>query len=213
MAGRKVELLPREALVKTNPLDQADWNYRGVLGAVQRRRFALVAQVLGARHYDRLLEVGYGSGVFMPELRTHCRSLHGIDPHDRGGEVTEVLAGRGIAAFLVQASMTAIPYEDGAFDAIVTVSSLEFVDDIETACRELARVLRPGGRLVAVTPGHARILDLGLRALSGERAEDTFQGRRQLVIPALTRHFRVDQRRRFPPLPGAWMYTVLGLTA
>ena len=39
-----VALLPHGALIPTNDLDQADWNYRpGPLGYVQRKRFALAA--------------------------------------------------------------------------------------------------------------------------------------------------------------------------
>ena len=64
---RDLHLLPRDALVKTNELDQADWNFRPVLGWVQRLRMRSVAAVLAAApHASRLLEVGYGSGVFLP---------------------------------------------------------------------------------------------------------------------------------------------------
>jgi SAM-dependent methyltransferase len=211
MSRPSVTLLPREALIKTNPLDQAEWNYQGALGAIQRRRFEVAVHLIGPGSAERLLEVGYGSGIFMPELSRHCTNLYGIDTHDKSGEVTEVLAAHGVTAQLRSGSVLALPYDDGFFDQVVTVSSLEFVDDIEGACRELARVACPGGALVVVTPGYGAMLDLGLKVLTGERAEDTFQGRRQRVVPALERHFRVEAARRIPPVPRLWLYTVLRL--
>ena len=48
--------------------------------------------------------------------------------------------------------------------------------------------------------------------LSGERAEDTFHGRRQRVLPALERAFDVQRRHRIPPGP-LWMYTAVRATS
>jgi SAM-dependent methyltransferase len=196
---RDLHLLPRDALVKTNELDQADWNYRPILGWVQRLRLRCVASVLGsAPRASRLLEVGYGSGVFMPQLARNADDLFGADVHSNGAAVTATLAIHGAPARLVTAAAGALPYRDGAFDAVVTVSTLEFVPDVAAAVGELVRVTRHGGRLVIVTPGQSALLDLGLRALSGERAEDTFQGRRRLVVPAVEKWARILEVRTLP---------------
>lgn len=57
-------------------------------------------------------------------------------------------ARRGLHKHLARANITqGIPFRDGHFGTIVTNSSLEHVDDIDGALREIARVLRPGGRL------------------------------------------------------------------
>jgi SAM-dependent methyltransferase len=208
MADPQVALLPSAALVKTSALDRAAWNYQGgVLSAIQRKRFALAALLLGTGHGD-LLEIGYGSGVFMPQLAQHCERLHGVDVHGHAGAVTHALAAEGVTARLEVAPAEHLPFDDDRFDAVVTVSSLEFVDDVERSVAEMARVLRPGGVAVVITPGYSPLVDLGLRVLSGERAEDTFQGRRQQVIPALVDHFRIERSRRFPAV-GTWLYIAL----
>lgn len=196
---RDLHLLPRDALVKTNDLDQADWNFRPVLGWVQRLRLRCVASVLASRPpASRLLEVGYGSGIFMPELARHADDRFGADVHANGAAVGTTLAVHGAPARLVRAAAGALPYRNGAFDTVITVSTLEFVPDVAAAVAELVRVTAPGGRLVIVTPGESALLDLGLRVLSGERAEDTFQGRRRLVVPAVERSARIIEVRTLP---------------
>ena len=77
MANRMTRnsLLPAEALMRTSEVDHADWNYRPLLGWVQGQRFAAVLSSLPAIRIQRLLEVGYGSGVFMPVLKSKCEEL------------------------------------------------------------------------------------------------------------------------------------------
>ena len=198
-----VELLPAHLLIKTNPLDQGDWSTSGVLGWIERQRFRMAARLLGTRRHDHLLEVGYGSGIFLPELARHAERLAGADVHEKPAEVAEVLAGRGITADLRTASVTDLPWPDDTFDAAVVVSALEFVDDIDGAAAELGRTIRGGGTLVVVTPGDSKVLDAGHFVLTRTRAEDTFQGRRAGVVPALERRFSLEETVGFPPLaPG-----------
>ena len=52
----------------------------------------------------------------------------------------------------VAADITALPFEDGAFDAILCSHVLEHVEDDRAAMAELARVLRPGGWLLVLVP-------------------------------------------------------------
>jgi len=213
MNSSRIKLLPRELLVQTGPVDHADWNYRGVLGWVQQRRFRLIVQLMGGDRFPRLLELGYGSGVFMPELGRHADQLSGVDIHDRAQEVTAALGRADLTATLKQGVAEAIPFNTDAFDAVVAVSVLEFVDDMEATCRELARVLSPGGSLFVVTPGKSPLVDLGLRVLTGKSAKDDFGDRRERVLPALKSAFRVTRRIEFPnpTLPGVRLYTALRL--
>lgn len=195
-----LELLPLEALVKTGEVDHADWNYRPVIGRIQGLRFRLITSLMGERHFPALLEVGYGSGVFMPELRTRCDALFGADLHDKPAQVAQSLQRYGVEANLATASVTSLPYADSMFHAIVIVSTLEYVDDIDRACEELTRVMRPDGRLFLVTPGASPLVDFGLRVLTGESASGNYTDRRARLIPALERHFRVERRKIWPRL-------------
>jgi SAM-dependent methyltransferase len=190
----RVELLPVEALIRTGGVDHADWNYKPLLGRIQRVRFECALSLLGDRRFDRLLEVGYGSGVFMPSLKKRCRELYGVDVHGKTDEVGQALWGCNVDATLFQCGADSMPFADAFFDGIVSVSALEFVEDLESGCLEMKRVLSSDGVLVVVTPRSTRLLDLGLWILTGERAQVDYGGRREKVIPTLLDHFELDER-------------------
>ncbi|HEV2740709.1 MAG TPA: class I SAM-dependent methyltransferase [Candidatus Elarobacter sp.] len=192
-----LRLLPADALIRTGPVDHADWNYRPLLGTVSRARFRLALSLLPAR-VDAILELGYGSGVFVPSLAARARHVAGFDVHDRAGAVAAVLRARGIEADLRTGDGRALPFADGAFDAVVAVSALEFVEDLDGVCAQVVRVLRPGGTFVVVTPGESPLLDRALRLATGKDARTDFGDRRSRVEPALRRAFRVRRERAFP---------------
>jgi SAM-dependent methyltransferase len=210
-----LRLLPRRQLLKTGEVDHADWNFRPLLGAIIRSRYHLAVALLAGERFGRLLEIGYGSGVFLPHLAGCCDELHGCDVHHRHDEVAATLARTGVRADLTAAGMEALPYADGFFDGLIAVSTLEFVPDLEAGCREARRVLRPDGVFVVVTPGFAPIADLGLRLLTGKSARTDFADRRQAVLPTLRRHFRVEAERTLPRFGRTLvhLYTALKLRA
>jgi ubiquinone/menaquinone biosynthesis C-methylase UbiE len=109
------------------------------------------------------------------ELELVRRGLHGVpagsvlDAGAGTGRVTEALLGLGwqvtaadaaremlatlehafpgVATATVRIGET-LPFADASFDAVVSMRVLKYVDDLDTALREFARVLRPGGRAV-----------------------------------------------------------------
>jgi ubiquinone/menaquinone biosynthesis C-methylase UbiE len=76
---------------------------------------------------------------------------------------------RGLANVTpTQSDATAMPYEDGIYDAAYLVAVLGEIPDQEAALRELSRVLKPGGRLIVGEllgdPHYVRLGPLRLRA-------------------------------------------------
>ena len=182
-----LRLLPEHALLTTSAVDHGNWNYRPILGRIQRLRFNLIRSMLQGSHAQRLLEIGYGSGIFLPELARYADQLYGIDPHPFSDEVAQVLAQNGVHASLVRGTATQMPYENAFFQIVVAVSVLEFIDDLPLACREVKRVLSPGGIFVMVTPVHSPLLDLGLQLITGTSPRDDFRDRRPRILPCLLR--------------------------
>jgi SAM-dependent methyltransferase len=116
----------------------------------------------------RALDAGCGTGFQAALLDTLGWRTHGVD-------VSAGLLARARrrlpGAALALASIEALPYADGRFDAIVCCgSTLSFVDDPARALAELGRVLRPGGRLL-LDCEHRPSLDLAwtlASALTGD---------------------------------------------
>lgn len=210
---RALQLLPPDALLKTGEVDHADWNFRPLLGTISRARYRLAVSLLSGQHFGRLLEVGYGSGVFMPELARFCDELYGIDVHHMQQAVADQLARFSVNARLSSGSVTQMPFDAHFFNCIVAISALEFVADLDAACEEVKRVLKPDGLFIVLTPGHSPIVDFGLRVLTGKSAKEDFSDRRQSLIPTLQRHFVVQRQLKSPTVGNSLihLYTALKL--
>jgi ubiquinone/menaquinone biosynthesis C-methylase UbiE len=193
-----LELLPESALIRTGPVDHADWNYRPLLRYVSRLRYKLLAALLPAKWSERILEIGYGSGILMPELAKRCNELHGIDIHTRSADVQTQLSANGVTAHLVQGTAENLPFADEMFDLVVAVSSLEFVSDFDAALKEILRVLKPSGCLVVIMPVESAIADWGLRILTGNIAKKAYGQRRGQLAQTLADYFQIDAQRATP---------------
>ena len=194
----KLKLLPKDLLIRTNLIDHADWNYRPFLGYLQRKRFQLALSLIGKNNFDQILEIGYGSGIFMPMLSKRCTKLYGIDIHPFNENVSKILLNFGIVTNLYQGSVSQMPFINESFDLVVSISTFEFIEDKKTACQEIQRVLKKGGIFVIVTPGASWFLDLGLEIFTKESAKDDYGDKRQQVMPIINKYFCVSQKKVFP---------------
>ena len=102
---------------------------------------------------ERILEVGPGTGYYTLELAGWVEPGGTLEIFDLQQEMldhTMRRAAEGSVANLVPTlgDATELPYEDGSFDAVVLVAVLGEIPDQQAALSEIARVLRPGGRLV-----------------------------------------------------------------
>lgn len=93
----------------------------------------------------------------------------------------------------------------------MAVSSLEFIDDLDAASQEMRRVLKPAGSLVVVTPGASKIVDIGLKILTGKSAKNDYGDRRQSLISTLLKYFRVEQKRTVPRFGSGLLCLYTGL--
>lgn len=195
-----LRLPARGHLRRTSEVDYVDHYYKGGMGWVLRERLRWVQHVLPRTPVDAILEIGYGSGVFMYALAPHAKTLFGIDIHAYGGMVRDRLQENDIALGATQGSGMSLPYRDASFDIVVIVSALEFMDDPGACLGESLRVTRAGGRVVCVTPRVLPWADAVYRALVGIDPEADFRGGRQRVQRALA-DLDADRRARPRPFP------------
>jgi arsenite methyltransferase len=115
------------------------------------RRRSIVRAALAAAPGERILDVGCGPGFYCAELLEEVGrsgSVVGID----SSPAMLALAARRCAGHdnveLHEGEATALPVEDGDFDAAISVQVQEYVPHISASLAELHRVLRPGGRVL-----------------------------------------------------------------
>jgi ubiquinone/menaquinone biosynthesis C-methylase UbiE len=146
-------------------------------GMLMRRRLQWAADLL-PQHMERVLEIGFGSGVFQYELAGRARLSVGLDVHPNAARVRRQLQEDGISCALLRGDGARLPFASKAFDAVVILSSLEFVAEPGPCLAECRRVLRDGGRLVCVRPRHLPWIDRMFSLLMGRDPEMDFSGGR-----------------------------------
>ena len=125
-----------------------------MLNRGNRRSVAAAVEASRAAVGDIAADIGFGGGIGISLLLARVGEggvVHGIEVADdmlnraRSRFSGDVDAGR---LRLAHGSLTALPLDDMSLDAAITVNTVYFVDDLDAAFSELARVLRPGGRAV-----------------------------------------------------------------
>ncbi|MEN3339496.1 MAG: hypothetical protein V7647_3172 [Acidobacteriota bacterium] len=120
---------------------------------------AFVRDTVQPRAGRRILDVGCGTGTAEVRLsRLHLTqvSLVAVDlSADRVAEALAAARSHNIRASFAAADGSALPFAAGTFDAAFCVAVLQHVVDVGSAVRELARVTRAGGRVVAVEPDNS----------------------------------------------------------
>ena len=124
---------------------------------------------LPIRAGERVLDVGCGTGYLLARLQARCpdSDLVGLDLTPA---MLDQAAGRlGAAATLLCGSGDALPLPDASVDTVVSANVFHFFERPHAALAEMARVLRPGGRLVITDWCDdylaCRVLDRTLRLL------------------------------------------------
>lgn len=118
------------------------------MDVANRRPTRLALSLLAARPGERVLDAGCGTGAALAALLAQTAvTASGVDPSP-----TMLAAARrrlGPRVELAEVAIEALPFADGAFDAALALNVLYFAGSDGAMIRQLHRVLRPGGRLVA----------------------------------------------------------------
>jgi ubiquinone/menaquinone biosynthesis C-methylase UbiE len=126
------------------------------LAGARREGYEMLRLAPGAA----VLDVGCGAGEVCVELSARVGPkgrIAGIDPSE-----TMIAAARRTAKgtqFPIElqvASIYALPFSDATFDAVRAERVFQHLDDPEAGLREMIRVTRPGGRVMAIDPDHGQ---------------------------------------------------------
>lgn len=127
-----------------------EWDHMRALHGADGVVDAALLRALEDRPVGRLLDVGTGTGRVIELVNGRATSAIGVD---RSPEMLRLARARldaaGLGSVLVrQADMSALPFDNGAFDTVVMNQVLHFASDPGGVLQEAARVLGPGGQLL-----------------------------------------------------------------
>jgi len=115
--------------------------------AGQGRRLQMILTAAGERAHGRVLDDGCGLGLYLERLAARSRLACGVEyDADRAAQ-----AGKRMPC-VARAASEQLPFADHSFDLVLSHEVLEHVTDDRRALAEIARVLRPGGRVVVFVP-------------------------------------------------------------
>ena len=184
--------------------DVAPWydamNRRMSLGLDLYWRRRAVGLVPRANH--RVLDLATGTGdLAIAAARQGLERVVGVDP-----SAGMLALGRGKVAragldgqvLLLRGDALALPFPEGAFDAVVNAFVLRNLSDLAGAFAEMARVARPGGRLICLEIAYPRFPPWGaLFRLYFERIVPLLGRWLTRVAPAY--RYLPESLARFPP--------------
>jgi ubiquinone/menaquinone biosynthesis C-methylase UbiE len=169
-----------------------EW-FRTPIGRLVRQvEGELVREFLRPLQGETILDAGCGTGIFTTDFLDAGTRVVGLDisrPMLHRAQQKTV----GMPFEVVEADMIHLPFADITFDKAVSITALEFVADAGAAVRELFRVTRPGGVIVAATLN-------SLSPWAARRSVKTTQGQRHVLEKAYYRSGR--DLLDLMPIPG-----------
>lgn len=116
--------------------------------------------VLGGREFSRVrsrvatglsgevLEIGFGSGLNVPHYPSEVRRVRAVDPATVGRKLaSKRVAASPVAVEYVGLDGQNLPVESGSVDHVLITWTMCTIPDVESALREIHRVLHPGGEM------------------------------------------------------------------
>jgi SAM-dependent methyltransferase len=152
-----------EEYLKLAAVEDRMWYFHALHGRIEDQLRA----VLGGA--GEILDAGCGTGGLIHRLAPKYPGWRwtGIDLDPLAARLARGRVGERTR--LVEGSVTALPFPDGSFDAVVSADVLYHLDDDGAAAAEAFRVLRPGGVFIVNAPAYAWLWSYHDVAVGGRR--------------------------------------------
>ena len=108
---------------------------------------------------NRCLEIGFGNGNLLYNLKDNFSELYGIEfSSERFKQAQKAFDNAGKMVHLSTGNIeTCLDYPDGYFDVIIWADVIEHIVNIWAAMKEINRLLKTGGTLITTTPNVGEI--------------------------------------------------------
>lgn len=167
--------------------------YYSFLKFIYLKRFKTLLKLLGNNNFDKLLDVGFGSGIFLPTLKMITKKLYGVDCHPNLSEVNKMLTNRRVEVEIQRGSVTNLPYNNNQFDAITCLSVLEFVEDTDRAINEINRVAKPNSKIIIGAPVNNKITDFCYRIIGQKKQNKIHVSDHRQIINSINKYLKIEK--------------------
>jgi ubiquinone/menaquinone biosynthesis C-methylase UbiE len=134
-----------------------------------------------------VLEIGFGTGLNLQHYPGTVTSLTAIDPAEHlPARIADRVAAAPVPVAFAALDAERLPFDTGRFDAVVSTWTLCTIPDARGAAREVARVLKPGGRYLFLE--HGRSDDARIA-----RWQDRFNPVQRFIACGCNINRRIDQ--------------------
>ena len=116
--------------------------FGGKVDAIEKE---IISELLKEIPKEKMLELGCGTGHWTEFFVNQGFNVTGVDISEA---MLNIAIGKKLEANLLLANSESLPFEDGSFKSIVSITMLEFVENQDKAVQEMHRVLKPGGYLI-----------------------------------------------------------------
>lgn len=112
--------------------------------------FAEVARLLGPGAGRSVLDLGAGNGIASYAFAQAGWRVTALEPDPSAEVGAGAIRALGLPIAVIDAVSARLPFDDATFEAVFARQVMHHVPDLPATMREIARILRPGGRLLAI---------------------------------------------------------------
>ena len=197
----KKNLLPLHFEYIDRTIDQY---YRPIQGYFMRMRLAQALRVLitpSRKKINRILDVGYGGGTFIPTLAELSTHVYGIDLHKKMNIVNNILKKENVKAILSKDSILRTTFRAGFFDRIVCISVMEHFKgkELDRACKEMKRILTPDGFAVLGFPTKNIVSNFIIKHILKFTPDEIHPSGHRQILDAIKKYFPTSRVTAYPP--------------
>lgn len=161
------------------------------------KRLKMIIDLIKDSEGGSVLDIGCGSGVLFYELKEIFSDLNGLDLRRDINQIKESLERDKIKVNLINGDLLSLPYKDGSFDCIVSVSVLEHIRDLERVVNEIRRVLKKGGKFICGFPVKNVLMHQFFKIIKFDD-EKNHPSDQQRIFGVLERNFNIEKTIKFP---------------
>lgn len=160
------------------------------------KKLDVIRALFFSQEKDRVLDFGCGNGVMLPTLSSIFKNVCGIDLHTTAASrMTQEYGLNNVS--LATANGLSLPFKNDSLSTVVATSTLEHFRDLDGAASEIARVIKPGGSLLFLSPTENLFYRCGRWVFGYKKPEDHYHSAREIQL-VLERYFTCEVVRYFP---------------